>query len=183
MERKRLECLVCLDKCPQEDMAKKIAEGRMYVTKELIRLQKELEEYKRLEEQGLLLKLPCEVGSTVYVITTCKDFGKVLDGTLWGENGGFGTATGYYCPYELNDSCPHDDGFEECEGGCECFENTNAIFEDYVESIMIYADENVVFLGNCGSVGFFDFGKTVFLTKEEAEAKLKSLEEKELQNE
>lgn len=134
-----------------------------------------LKYYEDLEEQGLLLKLPCKVGDTVYVITTCKDFGKVLDGTLWGENGGFGTATGYYCPYELNDSCPHDDDFEECEGGCECFENTKAIFEDYVESIMIYADENVVFLGNCGSVGFSDFGKTVFHTKEEAEAKLKEI--------
>ena len=131
-----------------------------------------MEHERRFDERkGEMMKklserFQCKVGDTVYVITTCKDFGKVLDG-------GFGTATGYYCPYELNDSCPHDDDFEECEGGCECFENTKAIFEDYVESIMIYADENVVFLGNCGSVGFSDFGKTVFLTKEEAEAKLK----------
>ena len=131
-----------------------------------------LAHYEDLEEQGLLLKRPCEVGSTVYVITTCKDFGKVLDGTLWGENGGFGTATGCYCPYELNGSCPHEDGFEECEGGCECFENKLAVFEDYVESIMLYEHEHVVFLGNCGSASFSDFGKTVFLTKEEAEAKL-----------
>ena len=132
------------------------------------------QECKYLEEQRLILKLPCEVGEKVYVVTTCKDFGKVLDGTLWGEGGGFGTATGYYCPYELNDSCPHEDDFEECEGGCECFENKLAIFEDYVESIMIHTDGIVVFLGNCGSASFLDFGRTIFLTREEAENILKS---------
>jgi DNA-directed RNA polymerase subunit RPC12/RpoP len=30
----------------------------------------ELKEYKQLEEQGFLLKLPCKVGTTVYVIAT-----------------------------------------------------------------------------------------------------------------
>lgn len=30
----------------------------------------ELKEYRDLEEQGLLLKLPCKVGTTVYVIDT-----------------------------------------------------------------------------------------------------------------
>ena len=33
---------------------------------------KELKQYKDLEEQGLLLKLPCKVGDTVYSIT--RDF-------------------------------------------------------------------------------------------------------------
>lgn len=132
-------------------------------------------EYKQLKEQGLLLRLPCKVGDEVYIITTCKDFGKVLDGTLWGKDGGFGTATGYYCPYELNDSCPHEDSFEECDGGCECFENKLAIFEDYIESLMIYADEKVMFLRNCGSASFSDFGRTIFLTKEEAEQKLEEM--------
>lgn len=139
-------------------------------------LEKELQEYRQLDEQGLLLKQPCEVGSTVYVITTCKDFGKVLDGTLWGDGGGHGTATGYYCPYELSDSCPHEDGFEECEGGCKCFENKLAVFEDCIECITVYEHETVVFLINCGSVSFEDFGKTVFLTKEEAEKALEEME-------
>lgn len=31
-------------------------------------LLKELKEYKVLEEQGLLLKLPCKVGDTVYIV-------------------------------------------------------------------------------------------------------------------
>ena len=137
-----------------------------------------LKEYEDLEEHGLFLRLPCEVGDEVYIITTCKNFGKVLDGTLWREDGGFGTATGYYCPYELSDSCPHEDSFEECDGGCECFENKLAIFEDYIESLMIYADEKVAFLGNCGSASFSDFGRTIFLTKKEAEKKLKELQRK-----
>lgn len=135
-----------------------------------------LDYYEDLEEHGLLLKLPCEVGTEVYVITTCKDFENVLDGTLWDGYGGFGTATGYYCPYELRGSCPHEDVFEECEDGCECFKNKLAVFEDFVESIMIYENEYVVFLVDCGSVSFEDFGKTVFLTKEEAEEKLKELQ-------
>lgn len=29
------------------------------------------EEYRRLEEQGLLLRLPCKVGDTVYLVSTC----------------------------------------------------------------------------------------------------------------
>ena len=136
---------------------------------------KKLAYYEDLEEQGLLMKLPCEIGTPVYVITTCKDFGKVLDGTLWGENGGFGTATGYYCPYELSDSCPHEDGFEECEGGCESFKNKLAVFEDFIECITVYEHETVIFLINCGSVSFEDFYKSVFLTKEEAEEALLSM--------
>ena len=39
---------------------------------------KELKEYRDLEEQGLLLKLPCKVGDTVYIIdkryTKCSSF-------------------------------------------------------------------------------------------------------------
>ena len=157
------DCQYGISKHNQEHKMCKICEFRMY---------------RDLEEQKLLLKLPCKVGSTVYVITTCKDFVKVLDGTLWGDGGGFGTATGYYCPYELRDSCPHEDDFEECEGGCECFENKLAVFEDFVESIMIYENEYVVFLGDCGSVSFEAFGKTVFITKEEAEKKLAEMEKK-----
>lgn len=136
-----------------------------------------LKEYEDAEEQGLLVKLPCAVGDIVYVITTCKDFGKVLDGTLWGEDGGFGTATGYYCPYESSDTCPFSD-FDE--GGCEIYENKLAVFEDYVEDIMIYENETIVFLGKCGSANFDSFGKTIFLTREEA---LKAMNEKENGNE
>ena len=52
-----------------------------------------LGKYEDLEEQGLLLRLPCKVGDTVYAICTCEAVDTVLDGTLYGPNGGFGTAT------------------------------------------------------------------------------------------
>lgn len=152
----------------------------MYTAKGVVFVHKEDAEWyaemKNAEADNLLLKLPCGVGDKVYVITTCKDFCKVLDGELWSDYFSYGDATGYYCPYELNDSCPFEDDFEECEGGCECFENKLAIFEDYVESIMVYEHEDVVFLVNCGSASFSDFGRTTFLKKEEAEEKLKELQ-------
>lgn len=62
------KCHLCTEKCPQAKLAHDIAKGRMYAINEMIRLQKELQEYKDLEEQGLLLRLPCKVGTTVYVV-------------------------------------------------------------------------------------------------------------------
>ena len=41
-------------------------------------LKKKLKEYKNLDEQGLLLRLPCKVGDTVYLI---KSDGKVVPRT------------------------------------------------------------------------------------------------------
>ena len=73
---------------------------------------KELREYKQLEEQGLLLRLPCKVGSTVYHIANKR--------------------------------------------------------------ILEVENANVFFLCLCVAEG--RFGKTVFLTQEEAERKLKEME-------
>lgn len=42
-EEKLQKCLNCTEYCPQADMAKQMAEGRLYATNELIRCQKELE--------------------------------------------------------------------------------------------------------------------------------------------
>lgn len=131
----------------------------------------QLKEYKQLEEHGRLIKLPCKVGDTVYAICTCEAVGKVLDGTMYGENGGFGTATGYYCPYELSDKCPHTeaDGCEECE-------NIEAVFEDTIDYINITEYEILIGLKNTNfCVAIDEIGKTVFFTKSEAEAKLKEL--------
>ena len=130
-----------------------------------------LKEYEHLEEQGRLVKLPCKVGSTVYAICTCEAVGTVLDGTLYGSNGGFGTATGYYCPYELSDKCPHIEA-DDCE---EC-KNIENVFEDTVDYINITECEILIGLKNTNlCVAVDEIGKTVFLTKSEAEAKLKEL--------
>ena len=131
-----------------------------------------LAEYEDLEEQGLLLRLPCKVGSTVYAICTCEAVGTVLDGTLYGSNGGFGTATGYYCPYELSDKCPHIDA-DDCD---EC-KNIEAVFEDTIDYINITEYDTIIGLHNTNlCVTIDEIGKTVFLTQTEAEQKLKEME-------
>ena len=131
-----------------------------------------LAQYETLDEQGLLLRLPCKVGDTVYAICTCEAVDTVLDGTLYGSNGGFGTATGYYCPYELSDKCPHTEA-DDCE---EC-KNIENVFEDTVDYINITECEILIGLKNTNlCVTVDEIGKTIFLTKEEAEQKLKEME-------
>ena len=97
---------------------------------------KKLKEYKDLEEQGLLLRLPCKVGDTVYQISEnfiepCTDE-TILLGNYMDRNGNYCNMAEIY--YDRDDY-------------------------PYV-STEIY---------------FTDIGKTVFLTKAEAEAKLKEL--------
>lgn len=128
-------------------------------------------EYEDLEEQGRLLKLPCAVGDTVYVLTECENIPAQLDGTLYGANGEPGTATGYYCPYE--DNCPFDD--EDFEG-CEKYKNKTAVFEDTVGDITIGEDGVWVNTVNCGVYG--QIGEYIFLTRQEAEDKLAEMEGK-----
>ena len=83
-----------------------------------------LEEYEDLEEQGLLLRLPCKVGTKVYAINRIVDYGEIGD-----------EATYSYSIIERE-------------------------FQIYM--MMDY--------------GKLVFGKTVFLTKAEAEKKLKEIE-------
>lgn len=89
----------------------------------LIDAANKLAEYEDLEEQGLLLRLPCKAGDTVYIPLI------------------------------------------------------NRIMEKQVISIIVQRSFIMVYCGN-NSYPFSreDFGKEVFLTKEEAEAKLKELE-------
>ena len=101
-----------------------------------ISVQEKLREYEQLEEQGLLLRLPCKVGDTIYV-----------NGIL-----GVGEAEKYKVirvDYHSNLATKRS--------------------EFYIEALLVSAPEN--------SIGFYDkeIGKTVFLTKAEAEAKLKEL--------
>lgn len=87
-----------------------------------------LAEYEDLEEQGRLLKLPCKVGNTVYVISMGKIISLVVE-----------EISTFYVKNEkiINVKCQNAD-----------------IFRNYIER---------------------EFGRVVFLTKEEAEAKLKEL--------
>jgi len=104
---------------------------------------KKLAAYEDDEEQGLLLRLPCKVGDTVYVVTS---------------------------PFNVFDDIEYDENMKE------------EVYEAYVSSVSfyksgeqyrIYAKATNHFIGvyfrKC------DFGKTVFLKKSEAEAKLKEM--------
>ena len=128
-----------------------------------------LRELAQADKEGRCVVLPCKIGDTVYHIAKCRDFSKVLDGTLYDSNGGYGTATGYYCPCELADNCPFDDDSFDCDAN----KNKPNIFEDTVESVNIDDYEQYLRLDYSGAVSLEDFGKTVFLTREEAEAALR----------
>ena len=97
----------------------------------------ELKEYRDLEEQGLLLKLPCKVGTTVYVIDTI-----------------------YECDNDYMDCIMEFPDRYQCERGFKC---------EYEHEKLVVRPESFDFkmLDN--------FNKTVFLTKEESEEKLKEL--------
>lgn len=105
---------------------------------------RKLKEYKALEEQGLLLRLPCKVGDTVYVVTS---------------------------PFNVFDDIEYDENMKD-----EVYEAyvSSVSFYESGEQYRIYAKVTNHFIG-----AYFrecDFGKTVFLTREEAEAKLAEME-------
>lgn len=100
--------------------------------------------YEDAEEQGLLLRLPCKVGDTVYVVTS---------------------------PFNVFDDIEYDENMKD-----EVYEAyvSSVSFYESGEQYRIYAKVTNHFIG-----AYFrecDFGKTVFLTKEEAEAKLAEME-------
>lgn len=99
-----------------------------------------LKDYEDAEEQGLLLRLPCKVGDTVYCIliryTKCTINNREFDE--------------YDCQ-----GCQQD----ECDSK----------IEQYIQDMRAYSLDWIV-------TNLKNFGKTVFLTKEEAEAKLKEME-------
>ena len=151
---------------------KNVCDDNSVVENYKLKFLEELREYRNLEQQGLLLRLPCTVGDTVYVICECETIPPQLDGTLYGENGGPGTATGYYCPYE--DTCPHE--CKECEDDFDCdkFKGKPAVFEDSV--IAVWHDESGVSIITSNCPLNSRLGEYIFLTKEEAEAALARME-------
>lgn len=94
-------------------------------------LREKLKEYEDLEEQGMLIKLPCKVGDKIFL-----DFA------------GFGKDV---------------DKFTVKDFHLDCFKNRETIlFCDYE------SDDRTL----SGQIDVMEFGKIVFLTKSEAEAKL-----------
>ena len=132
----------------------------------------ELRELVQAKREGRCVVLPAGIGDTVYHITTCKNFSQVLDGTMYGPNGELGTATGLYCPFELAENCPFPCDSDE-DFDCNKHKNDLAIFEDVVTAIFSDDMLDAVNFEYSGSANFEDFGKTVFLTRAEAEAALR----------
>lgn len=106
-----------------------------------------LADYEDLEEQGRLIKLPCEVGDTVWVITT---------------------------PLSVSEVVAVEKGKD----------SEYKIYKCYVDSVLIPAKGEIkMFRIICektnnlvsGFITDFSFGKGIFLTKEEAEERLKEL--------
>lgn len=118
---------------------------------------------------------PVRIGETIYHITTCKNFPQVLDGTMYDFDGGAGTATGYYCPCELQENCPHplNDGWGI--DYCDKHKNQLAVFTDTVESIFVSQNEEVMNFNYSGSADFSDFGRTVFRDYDKAKAALEAI--------
>lgn len=96
---------------------------------QIVTMQNELKKYKDLEEQGLLVKLPCKVGDTVYVLTMDLVSEFKITAIFLDIHGTYFYWLFYYCGIYERTS-----GFSEC-----------------------------------------DIGKTVFLTREEAEEKLEEM--------
>lgn len=99
-----------------------------------------LADYEDAEEQGLLLRLPCKVGDTIWVVTS---------------------------PFNVFDDIEYDENMKD--EVYEAFISSVTFYKDH-EQYRIYAKATNQFIG-----AYFrecDFGKTVFLTRAEAEAKL-----------
>ena len=109
-----------------ERLTERDSYGDVYVKQhDYVTASERLCEYEDLEEQGLLLRLPCKVGTTVY------------NTTWW------------------------DDVTEKVKVGGKTFYRT--------------VHKHKVSKSTFSLLDIYDFGKTVFLTKAEAEQKLKEM--------
>ena len=99
-------------------------------------LREKLKEYEDLEEQGMLIKLPCKVGDKIFL--DFAGFGKDID------------------------------EFTVKDFHLDCFEDGEVILFCNYES----NDKTL-----SGQIDVMEFGKSVFLTRAEAEAKLAEMED------
>lgn len=115
--------------------------------------------YEDLEEQGLLLRLPCGIGTIVYEVENnadacieCSDFKK-----------------GYCCDDWCRNKNVHDEDGDIYVSNPQYADKP--LCQKHFYEVNEYEMSNVDEIFNMRR----DFGKTVFLTKKEAEAKLKEL--------
>lgn len=118
--------------------------------------------YEDAEEQELLLRLPCGIGTTVYEVenntdacSECNDFER-----------------GYCCDDYCGNKNVHDEDGDVYVSNPQYADKP--LCQKHFYEISEYTMNNVDRIFNRRKA----FGKTVFLTYEEAEAKLKEMEEK-----
>lgn len=126
---------------------------------------------KYFDETEALIKAPCRVGDTIYHITTGTSRVMVHDGTVYGYDGGPGTATGLYCPYELSESCPFDAEDFDCDKNKDKY----AVFKDTVSALILDECGEQMIFEYSGSEQFQDFGRLVFLDEEAAKDALRKM--------
>lgn len=135
-----------------------------------------LKEIVQADKDDRIIIPPVNIGDTVYVITTCENFIEVPDGTMYGEGGELGTATGYYCPCDLARNCPfplEEDGSFDCKK----HKNTPNIFKDLVVGIVVDEMRDCVVFEYSGAQYFEEFGKKFFLSQKEAESAMEKMKE------
>ena len=113
-----------------------------------------LAEYEDLDEQGLLLRLPIAEGTTVYIIDNNTD--ACTDGCEY-------FTVGYCCEDYCSMSNVEDGVYPQLS-------DTPVCEKQYLEVTEINPKLDWIFRNR------YNFGKTVFLTKAEAEQKLKEME-------
>lgn len=116
---------------------------------------KKLVRYEKLEESGKLIELPCSVGDTLYLLDhECSEGMKYnceIDGIM----------EGYLCRNCGTYPCTLHPSIQQVE----------------VKNITIMKEnEMIIEFIDLRDVMVEDFGKTVFLTREEAEEKLKEMQ-------
>lgn len=136
-------------------------DGELYWLKDVAELLEELKSYKEAEEQGLLVRLPCKVGDIVYVDSTIlpikdmecyEDTDNKIPLYFQGRVVSFRFAKRNWVKIAVKAKWLHE--WIDDETGPE---------SDYIE-----CEKNF-------SIPLSMIGKTVFLTREEAEKKLEEL--------
>ena len=115
-------------------------DGELYWLKDVAELLEELKSYKEAEEQDLLVRLPCKVGTVVYRI----------------ESRGWTKSS--ICGKSFSEDC------EYCEEKkCDSHRKYEIYSQEMISRDWIFGNRN-------------GFGRTIFLTREEAEKRLEEIE-------
>ncbi len=130
-----------------------IARFEYYNYQDFQKMASKLADYEDLEEQGRLLVLPCKIGDTVYQYG--KAFTKCTAHDYAPQNGYDRVCVGCW---KKCDSAPYDFLYEGMVVGFSIGKNVVSVCADWKDKF---------------DTSFYDIGKTVFLTKQEAEAALK----------